>query len=288
MTAMKSKHTEVTVEGQTLDLYMILNDPEIAKHVCQVDRLFPFIDLEYIGKAKRQSHLDSWKSHHTLSDINKVREAVPDASILVRVNPWHERSKQEVAEAIARGAETIMFPMFHDIGTLTRFYEILNGKAKALPLFETAGSIKCLPAAIRELPIEALHIGLNDLHLDLGLSFMFQCIADGYLEEAAAAMKAAGTRFGIGGISRLGTGTVSADIILGEYYRLGATSTILSRGFHGASTTKAELIANVDFATEVQKLRALFAGFPNMSRAELLKNRSAFNLQVHDIVQKNL
>lgn len=268
-----------------LTLYMIVNDPEIAKYVCGVEDVWPFVDLEYLGKAERQAHVDSWKSQHRMTDVSRIREAVPQANLLVRVNPLHETSKQEIDEVIARGANAIMLPMFHDVETLATFYDLLDGRVKGIPLFETAGSIRVLPQAIDRLPVDSLHIGLNDLHLDLGLTWMFQCLADGYLEEAASALRAAGTRFGVGGIAQVGKGTLSAEYVLREHVRLGSTATILSRSFHGFSTTKEELLANVDFAAEVTKLRAVFAESSGMSPLSLEENRVTVQQKTREIVR---
>lgn len=267
-----------------LILYMVVDDPGMAKYICEIDDIWPFVDLEYIGKARRQSHLNSWQSHHVAEDVSRIREAVPEAHLLVRVNPLHEGSAHEVDDVIAGGADAIMLPMFHDVDTLARFYDLLNGRAEAVPLFETAGAVRALPDAIGRLPVDALHVGLNDLHLDLGLTFMFECISEGYLEEAAAAMRTAGTRFGIGGIAQVGKGTLSAEHILGEHVRLGSTATILSRTFHGLSTTREDLVANVNFAGEVEKLRAVFASFRQMRSEVLEQNRREMARKTRDIV----
>ncbi|HBN77178.1 MAG TPA: aldolase [Planctomycetaceae bacterium] len=268
-----------------LTLYMIVNDPEIAKYICEIEDVWPFVDLEYIGKMKRQSHVESWKSHHSMEDVSLIREAVPDAHLLVRVNPLNETSGREIDEVIARGADTIMLPMFHDIDTLARFYDLLDGRVEVLPLFETAGAIRMMPEAIERLPIEALHIGLNDLHLDLGLTWMFECISKGHLEEAAAALRAAGTRFGIGGIAQVGKGVLNAECVLREHVRLGSNATILSRSFHGFSKTKNELVENVDFSSEVEKLRFVFAESSQMSPEFLEENRNEMRQKTQEIVR---
>jgi len=53
-----------------LTLMYITNAPEVARIADRngVDRIF--IDLETRGKAERQGHIDSVKSHHALTDID--------------------------------------------------------------------------------------------------------------------------------------------------------------------------------------------------------------------------
>ncbi len=95
-----------------IKLMYITNEPKTARIVEQsgVDRIF--IDLEVRGKAERQGHIDSVKSHHTLDDINRTKEALSQAELLVRVNALHEQSRQEIDEVVSRGADIVMLPMW--------------------------------------------------------------------------------------------------------------------------------------------------------------------------------
>ncbi|MEM9969275.1 MAG: aldolase [Pseudomonadota bacterium] len=256
-----------------LRLYMITNDPGIAQYICQVDDVWPFVDLECIGKQQRQGHVDSWKSHHTPNDVTRVREAASAGRILVRINPLHEGSEDEIDDVLARGADAIMLPMFHDLDTLSRFHDLLRSRALSVPLFETVGAINCLADAVEHQPIDALHIGLNDLSLELGLTFMFECLSKGFLEAPAAAARAFGIPFGIGGVARIGSSGLPAEYVLGEHVRLGSSAAILSRSFHGAAETKAELIKNVNFASEVAKLCDTYRGFKMAPSGDLEMNR---------------
>ena len=79
--------------------------------------------------------------------------------------------------------------------------------------------------------IAELYIGLNDLHLSLGLDFLFEPLANGLLEWTATQIKAQGKSFGFGGIATMGSGELPAEKILGEHARLGSTCVILSSRF---------------------------------------------------------
>lgn len=79
--------------------------------------------------------------------------------------------------------------------------------------------------------IDEIHIGLNDLHLSMGLSFMFELFSNGIIDEIVKKIKQKNIPFGIGGISRIGDGDIPAEKIIAEHYRLGSQAAILSRGF---------------------------------------------------------
>lgn len=264
---------------------MILSDPEIARHVCTVEGVEPFVDLEVMGKAERQGHMSSWKSAQTVEDVTVIREAVPEADLIVRINPLHDGSAREIDEVVARGADSVMLPMFHDGQTLEQFIDMLRGRARALPLFETAASVAAIPVLAPALGLERLHIGLNDLHLDLGQNFLFEPLADGILEAPAAALREAGIFFGIGGVARAREGIVSPEYLLGEHVRLGSQAAILSQTFHRNAATLDELCAAMDFAAELGRLHAIYWEFRAMDAAGLERNRVETRDRINDVVR---
>lgn len=255
---------------------MIVNDPQIAAFVsgCGVDRLF--VDLEVMGKEARQPGLDTVKSVQTIQTVAAVRKSAPDAHLLVRINPLHSGSNAEINAVLAAGADSLMLPMFHDRDTLARFFDLLNGRAAALPLFETVGALEALPSMISELPLTRLHIGLNDLHLERGDKMMFAPLAEGVLDDPSQALREAGIPFGIGGLARAGEGLVPPELILGEHARLGSSSAILSRTFHRSAPTLEALLLGMDFPAEIQKLRQIYRDHVGRGDCELQKNRILF------------
>jgi len=263
---------------------MIVDDPDIACYASEngVDRLF--VDLEYMGKDVRQKDMASWKSKQTLEDVTKIREAAPEGHVLVRINPLHDGTKAELDEAIARGADSIMLPMFRSTDELARFFDLLGDRAEALPLVETNDALQAIPVMVAKLPLTGLHIGLNDLHLDLGLDFMFQPIANGLLDAPCAALRAHGIPFGLGGVARAREGIVSPDYLLGEHVRLGSSAAILSRTFHRQVQNLNEMKKNMDFPAEVAKLRAIYAEFQKQDVNELELNRKETCSRINDVV----
>lgn len=268
-----------------MQFLMIVNDTEIARFVSRngVDRLF--VDLEWMGKDIRQKGLDTWKSRQTPNDVSRLREAVPEAHLLVRVNPPYEGTAREVEDAVARGADSVMLPMIQTVEEVARFVDCLDGRAEAVPLIETEASLRAIPQMLDRVPLTRLHIGLNDLHLDMKMSFMFQPIADGCLEEACGAMRTAAVGFGIGGIARAREGIVSPEFLLGEHVRLGSDAAILSRTFHRGAQSLQELQEIMDFGAEVAVLRAIYDEFKTASEVKLEQNRVLTRDRINDVVR---
>ena len=246
-----------------------------------VDQLF--VDLESMGKAARQGHLDTWKSPHGPQDISALRQALPEAPILVRLNPLYEGSQAEVEDALARGADALMLPMFHDAAPVLRFAEMVAGRADVVPLAETRGAVETvaewLPA------VDRLHIGLNDLALDCGMRFLFQPLAEGMLEAPAETIRAAGVPFGIGGVARLGGGAVPAQVVLGELARLRADWVILSRAFHGRATGLDDLPGGFDFGGELVRLAACYDDWTRAGAQAIAANRDDLRRRVAAVLQ---
>lgn len=266
-----------------LQFLMIVDDEAIARYVGDHGVRWLFVDLEHLGKDERQKHVDSWKSRQTAPDVSRIRAAAPEAHLLVRINPLHEGSKVEIDDVVERGADSVMLPMFRSADDLRRFIDMLAGRAIAHPLVETASALRALPEIAESLPLERLHIGLNDLHLDLGMDFMFQPMTEGLLEEPCAALRRAGIEFGIGGIARVGDGLIPPERVLGEHVRLGSNATILSRSFHHNARTLEQLQA-VNFAFELEKLRALFREFAAAPPDYIELNRKALADAVESVV----
>jgi hypothetical protein len=78
-----------------------------------------------------------------------------------------------------------------------------------------------------------IFVGLNDLHLSLGLSNVFDVVVSGLMDAIAARVHDAGLRFGFGGLARYDDRTlpVPPDLVYAQYPRLDATSAWLARSF---------------------------------------------------------
>lgn len=219
----------------SITLMYITNKPEVAliAQKAGVDRIW--VDLEIIGKEKRQSGMNTVKSKHTVSDIYKIKPLLTTSKMMVRVNPLNNDSEKEINEVIKAGAEYLMLPMYRTKTDVEKFIALVGGRAKIMLLLETIDAEKNLDEYIDLPGIDEIHIGLNDLHLEYKKKFMFELLANGKVEEITKKLKARNIKFGIGGFARVGHGILPAEMIITEHYRLGSTMGILSRGFCDAN-----------------------------------------------------
>src|SRR5690606_12074190 len=73
--------------------YLFITDcPEIATYVDQCGVHCVFIDLELLGKVERQGGRDTVISHHKVENISRVKDAVQNAEVLVRLNSLNPQS----------------------------------------------------------------------------------------------------------------------------------------------------------------------------------------------------
>lgn len=124
-----------------------------------------------------------------------------------------------------------MLPFFHTLEEVDTFLRIVNGRCKTTLLFESKESIEHLDEIIALGGFDEAHIGLNDLHLSYGMTFMFEPLSNGMVEQICAKFKEAGIPYGFGGVAKIGEGLLPAECVIAEHYRLGSTRAILSRSF---------------------------------------------------------
>ena len=224
-----------------LKLMNITNNPDIAcmAEAAGVDRIF--IDMEYIGKSARQGGMDTVQSHHTVDDVRSIRKAISKAQVMVRINPLHKgsaeygSSKEEIDAVIEAGADLVMLPYFTTVREIEDFVMLVDGRAKVFPLLESAKALELVDQILEVPGIDEIHVGINDLSLDLHKKFMFELLTDGTVEELCHKFKKKGIPYGFGGIGRIGKGDLPAENIIREHYRLGSTCAILSRSFCNAN-----------------------------------------------------
>jgi len=264
---------------------MILNDPEVAKLAASsgVDRIF--VDLEINGKFARQGHRDTLISKHSFEDVERVRKAVPGTPLLVRLNPWYEGSRAEIDRAISLGVDILMLPMFKRIDEVAAFCDYVAGRAQVIPLLETAEAAEIVDAVAALSGVAEVYIGLNDLHLSMNKSFMFELLVDGTVAHLANSIRAQGKPFGFGGIARIGEGLLPAEKILAEHIRLGSSSVILSRTFHRPYDDKVPGDSPMNLKLEVDKVRSAAAFYRSCDVAVLEANRGELKRIVDEITK---
>jgi hypothetical protein len=118
------------------ELIQITNDPAFAQRCDALGGFRLFVDLERLGKAERQAGRNTFISAHQLDDVGRVRAVLRRSPLMVRVNPLHEGTRDEVDAVLERGADCLMLPMFEDRATLQAFADIVAGRAPIVPLLE--------------------------------------------------------------------------------------------------------------------------------------------------------
>lgn len=229
-----------------LKLMYITNRPDVAliAEKYGVDRIW--IDLELLGKEERQKGMNTVKSNHTVDDVRRIKPLLSTSEMLVRVNPWNENSEQEIENVITAGADIIMLPMWKSAAEVIKFLSAVDGRCKTTLLLETKEAVECLDEVLEIGGMDEIHIGLNDLHLSYGMTFMFELLANGTVEMLCKKIREKGLPYGFGGIARLGTGDLPAEKVIMEHYRLGSSRAILSRSFCDVSN-----MSNID---EIKKI----------------------------------
>ena len=210
----------------------IENNPEKAVlfQNMGVDRIF--LDLEILGKKERQKGLDTIISEsHSINDVKKLSSVLTSSELLVRINPLNINSESEIEKCIKDGADVLMLPMFKTKKEVQSFINIINKRVKTCLLLETSQALCRIDDILSVDGIDEIHIGLNDLHLSMGLDFMFELLSGGIVEYIIKKIKPFDIKFGFGGIAPLDKGLISGEMILKEHVRLNSSSVILSRPF---------------------------------------------------------
>lgn len=215
-----------------LKLMYITPKPDVATIAMTsgVDRIF--VDMETIGKDLRQAGMNTVQSKHTFDDIKAIKKVMlPNKELLVRSNPIHSGSEEEILKIIDSGADIVMLPYFTTDIEVEKFVSFVAGKAKCCILIESKGAVENLDKILAVKGVDEYYVGLNDLHLDYGLKFMFQPLANGLLDSIIAKLSKTEKPFGFGGVARIGDGALRGEYVVMEHYRLKSSSVILARAF---------------------------------------------------------
>lgn len=268
-----------------IDLLTITNVPELAARCDQMPGMRLFVDLERNGKAARQKGHDTFISTHHLDDVGRIKAVLKDSRLMVRLNPFQsdnpQASQAEVDAVLARGADMIMLPMYSHAEELRKFADIVAGRVPIVALLETSEALYTLDDWIDTPGIYEVFVGLNDLHLSLGCSFMFEPLLLGHVDRVATACKARGLRFGFGGIARMDEGVLPGSDVLAEHVRLGSNAVILSRTFNRVGAQPGEK----SFEQAVAELRVAELALGLRSSEYVEKDRLHSNGLIAELVK---
>ena len=267
--------------------FMLLTaDPEFAAEAqaAGVDRIF--LDLEFINKVERQRGRNTVISRNTLENIAPLRRVLTSSELLVRINPIHAHTEEEIERAIADGADILMLPMVIDRDDVELFVKLVRGRVKVCPMIENSMALARLDDILDVRGIDEIFIGLNDLHISMNLTFMFELLAGGLVEYMAFKLRRAGIPFGFGGLAKVGEGLLPAQFVLGEHYRLKSGSVILSRTFR--NEVGANCSAPLDLALEISRLRDCEKQISTWDEEHFSNNHQEVRRIVREIVHQSL
>ncbi len=259
-----------------IELIQVTNDPVFARELDALPHVRVWVDLERNGKAERQPGGVSFISTHVMDDVGRIKAELARAPLMVRVNPLHDGSQAEIDEALAQGADRLMLPMFRMPQEIDRFAQMVRGRAGVTALVETMGALQSMEAWAATSGVDEIYVGLNDLHRDMDMRFMFEPLASGAVDHAAMVAREHGLSFGFGGIARLTEGLISGRAVLAEHLRLGSNSVILSRTFARSGDGSS-------FADAVAALRRAEQELAGRSAAEVEQQRLETALRVEHL-----
>jgi 2-keto-3-deoxy-L-rhamnonate aldolase RhmA len=218
-------------------------DPELAARAdaAGIDRIG--VDLETLGKSERQAGLGTWISRHTLDDLEAVGAALGRGRVFVRVNPLNPASGDEIERALERGAQVVMLPMFTTPEEVAEFVRLLAGRAEPVLLVERCAAIERIDEIVAVPGVREIHIGVNDLAIDMHVKNRFAVLLSEEVERVSEATLRAGLRFGLGGLGRVDDRTlpIPSDLLYAQHVRLGSTAALVSRRFFAADADAEEL-----------------------------------------------
>ena len=271
-----------------LDLLQITNDPVFARRCDALGGMRLFVDLERLGKAERQAGRNTFISVHQVSDVGRIKAQLRHSQLMVRVNPVNPATKSEVDAVFAQGlaaTDLLMLPMFTSAAELRDFSAIVAGRCLIVALLETAGALATLDDWLVTPGLSEVFVGLNDLHLSLGLRFMFEPLASGIVDRVASAVHRQGLRFGCGGIARLDEGLLPGRDVLAEHLRLGSQAVILSRTFNRTDPSDATDSTVTSFEDEVLALREAEAQLAQRTAVQAEADRVRIAARIMAIAQ---
>ncbi len=223
----------LTPPSPGLLLTLIGNDPRLAAAAAGAGVGRVLVDLEKRDKAQRQRSQGLFLSEHNWADVTALRSVLPQGALFVRLDPLHHGTAEQIERALGLGADGLMLPYFTAAEAIFRFIDFVAGRCVIVPLIETSGAVRELPAMLASGSVQEFHVGLNDLALDLGLGSLNELWGAPILEEIAAAAHGAGIPFGVGGVTdpRMQRLPINPAWVIAEQRRLGSTRALLGRSF---------------------------------------------------------
>lgn len=221
----------MVVQTNALPLCLISNKPSLVLQADKAKIARIMIDLEVMGKAKRQVRKNLFIANHKEKDIPVIKKTLTSAKIMVRVNSLHAESKKEIDQVISAGADIVMLPNFQNAMQVQTFVDYVANRASISLLLETKEALQNIHSILSINGIDEIHVGLNDLCLSLGNITIFDVIINGTLEKLSHIISEKNIEFGFGGVAPVSIKNypINPELIIAEQMRLRSRLAIFSR-----------------------------------------------------------
>jgi hypothetical protein len=273
--------------GDDFVLTVLTDDPELAESadLAGIDRIG--IDLEKLGKERRQVGWGTRISDHEIESLAAIRPRLKRASLFARCNPIHAHSAAEVDALLEERVQVIMLPYFKTLRELEVFTDLVRGRAQIVPLVETVEALDMVGRLRRDFEIGEFHFGLNDLQIQMGLDDFWAVLESRPLRDAARAAQESGIFFGVGGVARPDDDQLPypPTRVYQRLMELGANGAWLSRSFfrqHFSTEQFVKDVAELRAALERARRRVAERSVPDTSSGKTGPASKA------DLVQKLL
>lgn len=187
------------------------------------------VDFEQRGKADRQAGFDTQINYQTMQDLVALRRKMR-GPIFCRVN-GPEPTQSEIDEIIDADVQTLILPMVRTLDQIKHFLKCVGGRCETIVMIETLEALAGC-GDWSDLGVTQVYVGLNDLGIERGTSFIFTPIFDGLLDRVRADSTSI-SKFGFGGLTLPWAGSPVPSLYLyQEMARLGCDFTFLRRSFY--------------------------------------------------------
>ncbi len=240
------------------------NDPEYARWAETAGITRAGLDLETIGKNERQKNHSTWVSSHTIEDFPKIIPELNTSQVFARINPIHSGTKEEINQLLRLGVDIIMLPNFTVVAEVEDALNLIQGRATLVPLVERRAAIACIPH-LAKLGISEIHVGLNDLSIELKLNNRLHLLSLSLMDEIAHEAHKSELTLCVGGLGRANDRSlpIPSDLVYAQLGRLKANGSLIARSFFNAPLTQDS------FLTEINNLRQRLRYWHNASQAKL-------------------
>ena len=230
-----------------IEFVLVTNRPPLARaaEAAGIERVL--VDLERLGKAKRQNGRALFLSDHRCGDIAGLRGALRHTRVMARIDPWGAHSRSQIDRVLSAGAQGVMLPLAASVRQVEAFVAAVASRALVSILIETREGVEACAEIAAVSGVDEFHFGLNDLAISYRNRTIFDVFAGQCLDEWTARLRRRAIPFGVGGVTDPNQAglPVSSDVLLGEQARFGSSIFWLGRTFSHAFVTPEGMTAAI-------------------------------------------